>query len=894
VPSEQNAGASDEPQPLTAGAALSDESADDEDARISPASLAWFLGSVLLVIISCVIYAPTIRDGWTRYDNMQLIAREPMVQDLSIDGLKRMFTNYHHDLYQPLLTVSLALDHALNRRDPAGHRDAHWPASDLTGWHLHSLAIHLVTVVLLFLLIGRMTGHVFAAWLGTALVACHPLWVEPVSWMICRTFLLAGFWIILGCHFYLSYARRPRWWLYLLSFTCFGLSMLAKLFMGLFLLPLVFDLWCGRRRWGALLLEKVPLLLLIGVLVYFNAQRMFGAQRLEPLPDMSAFEILRRSLVGLCWTAANIVFPRDLSVFYGPDEKPWGYLLSRTAFGGIVLALTVIYALVIRSRKQRNLMLCVVGWAFLFVPLLAAIRVRETLTADRYNYVPLAMVALAVAWWLSRWFNPSPTDEPTQLSRAKIGPQGAGGYVLSVLLLAACGWLATQSRAQAKVWSDDVLLWQAAVNRSPHRTTFGQLANALITKARTFRKDGDMEGVDSCLNRAEEALEAALKLSPDDGRLLENYGVLCLTRAGDLKNLRTARQQEGDTAGAEQAAEQQRQRLEQALSLYQRATEARSISAGAWNGLGVSLLRLGRLDEARQALGKSLKLAPSYSTALRNLASVLRQIRKLREAEAAGSQDPQSTEALRVALNEEADLLDRLGKSEEASSLRSRAIGLLTESGDPDDPAVLNARAGGALSAAQKAAARMQSLLAPSRMRRATPEQQQHLRDAAQQAQQEMLVQSRAAEEAYRRLTTLNEFSSPAWEGLGHSLMYSGRNEEADHAFGRAVELDPNNVSAKAGWARLLAGTGQPERAVALLEQALTVQPDMEQALFDLFKIHYSRQRVAEATTAMEKLHQLFPENNTYRQLLRQLYEKQGRSDEAAKRTQPPPKMDGQ
>ena len=83
-------------------------------------------------------------------------------------------------------------------------------------------------MILFFLLIGRMTGNVLAAWLGAALVALHPLMVEPVSWLICRTFLLAGFWIVLGCHFYLSYARRQRWWLYLLSMICFGLSMMAS------------------------------------------------------------------------------------------------------------------------------------------------------------------------------------------------------------------------------------------------------------------------------------------------------------------------------------------------------------------------------------------------------------------------------------------------------------------------------------------------------------------------------------------------------------------------------------------------------------------------------------------------------------------------------------------
>ena len=860
---------------------------DDEDARIAPASLAWFLGSVLLVILSCVIYTPIIRDGWTRYDNMQLIAHEPMVQDLSLEGIKRMFSSYHHDLYQPLLTLSLATDHALNRREPAGYTDAHWPTSDLTGWHLHSLAMHLVTVVLLFLLIGRLTGNVFASWIGAALVALHPLVVEPVSWLICRTFLLAGFWILLGCHLYLSYARRPRWWLYLLSFLCFGMSMLAKLFMGLFLLPLLFDLWCQRRRWGVLIVEKLPLLALIVLLVYFNYLRMFTAQRLEPLTELSWGEMLNRGMVGVCWTAANTFLPRDLSVFYGPTETAWSLFLSRAVFGGLMMALTLVVAIIALTRKRAELMLCAAGWVVLFVPMLAAIRVRETVTSDRYCYVPLWMCALTVAWLLSRWFNRPEASEPVKLSEAKIAPRSAGGYLVSILLLAVCGWLTTQSRAHAKVWADDVLLWEAAAGRTPHRTAYGQLANALITQARAARRQGDMDEVGAMLTRAERAIQAGLEISPGDGALLENYGVLCLTRAGDWKTLRDTRQQEGDTAATAEAAERQEQRNRQALALYQRSVEVRPISAGAWNGLGVSLLRLRRFDEAGEAFNRSLELNPNYATAMRNLGTMLRQVRRIKEAEAARSPDPQTTEALRGALNEEADLLERLGRNDEAAQLRARAAQALADTGDSDDPAVLNERAAASLKAAQALSTRLRNMLAPSRMRNTTPEQQQQIHAAAEQARQEVINHARAAENAYRKLIPLNESPSPAWQGLGQALVYQGRNDEADQAFGRAVELDPNNAEAMAGYARLLAGRGKMNQAVALLEQALQIKPDLEPALFDLFHIHYSQKRVAEATQAMEKLYQYYPNNSTYRRLLGQLYEAQGRASDAARLAPP-------
>jgi tetratricopeptide (TPR) repeat protein len=861
--------------------------AEDEDARIAPASLAWFLGSVLLIILSVIIYAPIIRDGWTRYDNVPLIAREPMIRNLTIGGVREMFTSYHHDLYQPLLTLSLAIDYALNRRDANAYPDADLPASDLTGWHLHSLAIHLTTVVLLFLFIGRMTGNVFAAWLGTALFALHPLVVEPVSWLICRTFLLAGFWIILGCHFYLSYARRPRWWLYVLSFLCFGISMLAKLFMGIFLLPLVFDLWYRRRNWILIVLDKLPILALVAVLVYFNARRMFSAELLDQIPKVSIADMINRVLVGMSWAEAHTFFPHDLSVFYGASGSAWSASPATTVFGLIMMAAMVVITVVALVRKRIEVLLCVFGWLVLYVPLLAAVRVRETITADRYDYVPMFMCALLVAWLLSRWFNPPEQSETVKLSEARIFPRSPGGWIATVLILVICGLLLTRSRAYAKVWSDDVLLWEAAVARSPHRTAYGQLANALITKARVDRREGDMDAVADLLDRAEVALRRGLELSPEDGQLLENYGALCITRADDWKSIKNRCQAEGNKECAAEAEDKQRQRNELALEFYQRSVKARPVAASAWNGLGVALLRAGRLDEAKDALDESLRRDHRYTTALRNLASVLGQIRRRAEANAARNPGPATTDALRMALEEEAAVLDHLGRAEEAADLRGRATAFLAEPMASDDPAAVSQRAAFNLKAAVDQFTRAERLMAPSRVRNATHEQQEQLRTAASQAHEQQLTYARSAERDYRQLISLDESSSAAWQGLAQSLFYQQRMEEADQAFARAVELDANNVEALAGWGRLQAMTGHMDRAVDLLNRAVQVEPDYEPALFDLFRIQYSQQHVPEATEAMEALHKYYPANDMYTKLLRQLYEAQGRTEDAARLAQP-------
>lgn len=887
----------DETPPL----AVSSADFEDEDARMSPATLGWFLGAVLLAAISAWVYAPTLRDGWTRYDNSLLIANEPMVRDLTWDGIRNMFVEknkdeqgrdewgirYHHDMFQPLLTLSLAIDYKLFGREPSAHAGASFPPTDLTGWHIHSLALHLVTVVLFFLLIGRLTGNVLASWVGAALVAFHPLLVEPVSWLICRTFLVAGFWIVLGLHFYLSYARRQRRWLYLLSLICLGLSMLAKLHVGLVVIPLLIDLWCGRKRWVPLLVEKLPIVAMVGTLVWVNSARVFGDAISEPLPEMNVAEMLHRGLVGFGWTAANTFYPRDLSVFYGPVEEPWNLFVSRAWIGGMAVAAILIATSVALFRKRPQLLVCVLGWTALFAPMLAAIRVRETITSDRYNYVPLWMAGLGVAWLLSRWLG-SP-DQTVRLSEARIASKRPLAFLPIVVLLVLSGWLVTQSRAYARVWSDDVSIWEAAVHRTPHRTAYGQLANALITKAQAPRKRGDIGAVEDLLVRAEQALQAGIEweevnadLVGNKGVLFENYGVLCLTWADDLRRKRDSLRQAGDNDDAAEAAKQIPNRFQQAVDLYERATHERSGSAGAWNGLAVTRMRRGDYEHAKPALTRALELAPGYPNARANLTSVLGHLRQKAETEAIRDPGPETGSVLREALLEEARHLDSLGRRTEAEQLRSRADDALSSPADAGDPAADLAWAEQSLREAEALGAQGRRLMSQLRNPNLTAEQQQHLREQTAQASAEMNAQAQTAEAICRRRIAEDETSSAAWSGLAQALMYQGQFEEATEAFSRAVESDPQDANALSSWGRLLAAQGRMDPAANQLRRALEIEPDLESALLDLAKIRVGQERYAEAIPLMEHLHRLQPDSAQNKGILRQLYQQVGRTDDAA------------
>ena len=224
---------------------------------------------LLSALAPLVVYWPTPGDYWVRFDNEVLIRQEPKIRALTLEGdartaaVARIFTTPHSDLYQPLLTFSLAVDYALFGWDRAG-------------WHAHSVLLHLLVSAGVFLLGLRLVGSVWASLLAALLVALHPVMVETVVWIIHRTLLVTAFWVLVGCHAYLSYAREPAKWGWLVVATlAFGLSLMAKAIGSVVVLPFLIDLWVRRRPQLSLLVEKAPLFVLS---VFFTLLNLRVAQ----------------------------------------------------------------------------------------------------------------------------------------------------------------------------------------------------------------------------------------------------------------------------------------------------------------------------------------------------------------------------------------------------------------------------------------------------------------------------------------------------------------------------------------------------------------------------------------------------------------------------------------
>jgi hypothetical protein len=284
-------------------------------------------------------------------------------------------------------------------------------------------------------------------------------------------------------------------------------------------LLLLLDFW-PLRRWdvgpGRLFAEKLPLFALVALVsvVTLSFQRREGAvQPLETLPLAARLGNAATAYVVYLRQAA---VPTDLTIFYPHAGAGLGV---GTVIGAAVLLLAVSAAAVCLARRLPYLF---VGWFWYLgtlVPVIGLVQVGGQAHADRYSYVPLIGVFVALAWGLG--------------DLAALARRPWPGFVAAALAVGVCGLLA---RWQIAHWRDGVALWEQARRVSPDDSfVLSNLGTALLERGDTDAALAQFETVArqmpgnafnhsnrgeallrlGRLDEAEEAFRTALALDPN-------------------------------------------------------------------------------------------------------------------------------------------------------------------------------------------------------------------------------------------------------------------------------------------------------------------------------------------------------------------------------------------
>ncbi len=521
-----------------------------------------------LAILILSVYWQVGGYSFVGFDDDIYVYENPHVQrGLIKDAVKWAFTTFDASNWHPLTWLSYMVDTELFGPSAAWH-------------HRMNMLYHLLNTELLFIVLWGMTGNLWQSAFVAALFGVHPLRVESVAWIAQRKDVLSTLFWVLTMGAYLRYARRPTAWRYLPVVVFFGLGLMCKpMLVTLPFVLLLLDWWPLRRatptdsfdssswtfslsRLCQLAWEKAPLLGLSAAscIVTFLAQTKGDAVRsLDYIPFGMR---ISNAFVSYVAYLGKIVWPSSLAVFY-PHPACTQAGIPVWEIGGALLLFGALSLLALWQGKQRPYL--IVGWVWYLgtlVPVIGLVQVGNQAAADRYTYVPLIGLFIAMAWGI-----------PNLLQRGRIRR-----LVLGLLGSGVIAALSVVAWSQAGYWRDSVTLFSRALAVTQDNWL------AWNNLGVTYDKLGLPQ-------QAVNYYREALRIRPDYSTAWNNLGV--------------AYYELGQSQGA--------------IHYYQEALKFKPDYADAWNNLGAAYDKLGQPQRAINYYQEALKFKPDYADAWYNL-----------------------------------------------------------------------------------------------------------------------------------------------------------------------------------------------------------------------------------------------------------------------------------
>jgi tetratricopeptide (TPR) repeat protein len=542
-----------------------------------------------LVIATLAIYSRTFGYGFVAYDDDKYVYENPVLRaGLTGANLAWALSTFYFANWYPLTWISYLTD-------------VQFFGFNAGEMHAVNVLLHLLTTLLLFLALVRMTGQSWRSALVAGLFALHPLNVQSVAWISDRKDVLSAFFAALTLFLYAGYARAPSALRYISVALALALSLMSKtMAVTLPFALLLLDFWPFGRLGRRAILEKVPLIAMAAIAgtLTFLAQRSYGA--VVVLAHLPFSVRAANAVVSYAGYIAKAIWPADLAAYYPPHPHS---LLS--VFGAASILLVITAAAVKWARRCPYLLM---GWLWflgMLVPVIGIVlQVGDQAVADRYAYLPMVGLFIAAIW----------------TAADAIAQRHAHGTLLRCAAAVALLWLATLamvSARQAAYWADSRTLFEHALAVTDGNYIMannlgvilarqpGQSARAMALyrqalavapfHAAAHANLGSELAKSGQWEEARQHLEAAVRLDPSMAAPQANLGIVF---------------------AAEGNYQEAQRHFEESLRLDPAQPEAQNNMCGV-------LLQLGRPEEAAAHCTEALKMRPGYAKARINLARAL-------------------------------------------------------------------------------------------------------------------------------------------------------------------------------------------------------------------------------------------------------------------------------
>lgn len=440
---------------------------------------------LLILLLTFVVYSSSIFNGFLIWDDDLNVYQNPVINSLNFANIKQYFSTFYIGMYQPLTTLSYALNFKITGMDPAG-------------FHAGNLLLHLLNTLLVFFFIKGISKKTSAALITALLFGIHPMFVESVAWVSERKDVLYTFFFLLSLIFYVEYSRKNKGLLFLfLSFLMFVCSVLSK--STAILLPLIILLtdWFLKRKFNwKQLSEKIPFLIISLLMAGVTLYSQYSAE----FHDFTAYQYNlfdRIFLVAYSLSFYLLMFfiPINLSCIHPYPYKtglflPFEYYLT---FIVLIILIIALYRF-IKTRQSEIKQLLIFGVSFFLIMLLLFIQIMPvpgfSVTAERYTYMPYIGLFFIFSMIITNFFE----KFESQKNRNK--------YALYLVISIFIVFFSVTTFNRNKVWNSNFSLFSDAINKQP------EAAMPYNNRGLAYSQTGNLEQAILDFNKA-------IELKPD-------------------------------------------------------------------------------------------------------------------------------------------------------------------------------------------------------------------------------------------------------------------------------------------------------------------------------------------------------------------------------------------
>ena len=568
------------------------------------------LAALLVAASTFVLYGGSLNNDFIGWDDDFYIFANPYITPLSGTTVLAMFSHFHFKSWTPLTLLSHAIDYSIWGLDPRGH-------------HLTNMVIHSLNAVWMFLLSlallrayrrdhgnglsgGESAGRENAILAGAAasalLFAWHPLRVESVACASSRKDLLSTFLVLPSILLYMRYAARRgmpgSWRPFAGSLLLFLLSLLAKGSVMtvpglLILIDLMTEGFSGPlKRWGRILLEKVPYLILgLGAAFVAYAASEGGGDMAQVLRAKSEYSSWELGLYNYSFYLIKTLWPAELAELYTYPKWREFFVFASTA-----PAVTIICGL-LWWRGYRSWLFVWCAYLVALLPVAGFVPSSIQVIANRYAYFAAApFCVLFGGGIMALWVR---------------GQDWERRWVLPVLLLApslvlvAC---AAKTVRHVGDWRNAETVWRHTIAVSPgHALAHNELGLALLEQK-------DYPGAIASFTRA-------IEIYPEFSEAMCNMGGAYVSM-GDTTNAERILRRALTLSGRDYATftnlgnvRMIQRRFADAAAFYSQSLSLNPSAAVTTYDLGYARMLMGDPDEALVHLRRAVALNPNYRDA---------------------------------------------------------------------------------------------------------------------------------------------------------------------------------------------------------------------------------------------------------------------------------------